>query len=240
MNTSALGSWSTIFQSTEVSGALKVIEEQLELEVKHARIYPKAAHRYRALELCPMENTQVVIVGQDPYHGEGQADGLAFSVPVGQAIPPSLRNIYQEIIRDPLINPDPTAIQQELNLHNGDLESWARQGVLLLNTSLSVRENQAGSHQHLPWQTLTKAWIELISHMAPPTVFLLWGKHAQQLKPLIQPRHLILESAHPSPLSAYRGFIGSQPFGKANQWLWSKHRAGIDWLSPMRRSGAQL
>jgi uracil-DNA glycosylase len=240
MEHAKLGTWADIFQSESLKQDLRDIEDQLKVEALNFRVFPESQFQFRALELCPLEKTQVVIVGQDPYHGEGQAHGLAFSVPNGIAPPPSLRNITQEILQDSIANPEGEAVLPHLNLNSGNLESWAAQGVLLLNMTLSVRENQAGSHQHLPWSSITKAWIDLVSRKAQPVVFLLWGNHARQLKPLIQPQHLVLESAHPSPLSAYRGFIGSQPFGKANQWLTEHQRPGIDWLSPWRRSADPL
>ncbi|MDA0685482.1 MAG: uracil-DNA glycosylase [Bacteroidetes bacterium] len=240
MEHAKLGTWAEIFQSESLRQDLREIEDQLKAEALNYRIFPGSQFRFRALELCPLEKTQVVIVGQDPYHGDGQADGLAFSVPNGIAPPPSLRNIIQEILQDSIINPGGEAALHTLNLEGGNLESWAAQGVLLLNMTLSVRENQAGSHQHLPWSSITKAWIDLVNRKAQPVVFLLWGNHARQLKPLIQSKHLVLESAHPSPLSAYRGFIDSRPFGKANQWLTEHQRPGIDWLSPWRRSANPL
>ncbi|MFM1898212.1 MAG: hypothetical protein RL577_452 [Bacteroidota bacterium] len=240
MNYAELGTWANIFQSASLEQDLKEIEDQLQIENQHFRIFPEPKLRYRALELCPIETTKVVILGQDPYHGPGQAHGLAFSVPRGVIPPPSLRNITKEIIQDPLINTAGEAALASLDLNHGNLESWAKQGVLLLNMSLSVRENQAGSHQHLPWPNITRAWIEMIGQQTQATVFMLWGKQARSLRPLIQPKHLVLESAHPSPLSAYRGFMGSRPFGKANLWLSTHNRSKIDWLSPWRRSTHEL
>lgn len=240
MNYTQLGTWAAIFQTESLKLDLKDIEDQLQAEASRFQIFPEPKFRFRALELCPFEKTKVVIVGQDPYHGYGQAHGLAFSVPNGVIPPPSLRNIAQEIIQDPIVNPAGESTLPNLNLLQGNLESWATQGVLLLNMCLSVRENQAGSHHHLPWTSITRAWVEMVSHQSQPCVFLLWGKQARSLKPLIQSKHLVLESAHPSPLSAYRGFSGSRPFGKANQWLSAHDRSEIDWLSPWRRSTHQL
>lgn len=184
---------------------------------QRARIFPPAPLRFRALELTPPERVRVVILGQDPYHGYGQAHGLAFSVPLGVDIPPSLRNVYKELQRDLLI-PAP--------LH-GCLEPWARQGVLLLNSILTVEEGKAGSHQGLGWEVMTDALISYIGKMAQPVVFMLWGAHAQKKRALIQNSgHLILEAPHPSPLSAHRGFFGCGHFSQANIFLGDRK---IDW-----------
>jgi uracil-DNA glycosylase len=240
MNAAALGSWAGIFRSESLKQQWEWIETQLQEESQQYRVFPDGPNRYKALELCPLEITQVVIVGQDPYPKEGQAHGLAFSVPTGMALPPSLINIRNEILQDPDADPAFDANMGSFDEGNGNLESWAQQGVLLLNTALSVRENQAGSHRHLPWPLITQAWIQLVSEQAKPSVFLLWGNHARALAPSIHERHLVLESAHPSPLSAYRGFVGSKPFGKANTWLRAQGRPGVDWMSPFRRSKAEL
>ena len=168
------------------------------------------------------EDVRVCILGQDPYHGPGQAHGLAFSVPRGVAIPPSLRNIYKEVARD--CGGIPPA--------HGDLGSWASQGVLLLNGVLSVQQGQAGSHSHLGWQRVTKAVIGALDHR--PVAFLLWGKHAQQHKndlTSLRADHLILEAPHPSPLSAHRGFLGCGHFGEVNSWLSGRGEEPIQWFS---------
>ncbi len=183
-------------------------------------IYPPKPRRFRALELVAPDNVKAVILGQDPYHGQGQAHGLAFSVLPDVRIPPSLRNIFKELNRDLGIGPP----------KHGCLESWARQGVLLLNTVLSVEEGKAGSHQGLGWEEITDAVIAHAGGGRSPSVFMLWGSHAQKKKPLIDAaRHLILEAPHPSPLSAHRGFLGCGHFGKANAFLKQSGVAEIDW-----------
>ncbi len=183
-------------------------------------IFPPNLLRFRALELVATDEVKVVILGQDPYHGEDQAHGLAFSVQPGIAIPPSLRNIFKELKRDLGIEP-PT---------HGCLESWATQGVLLLNTVLSVEEGKAGSHQGLGWEQITDAVIAHVGKQQSPVVFMLWGSHAQKKKPLIDAkRHLILEAPHPSPLSAHRGFLGCGHFAKADQFLRESSLGQIDW-----------
>lgn len=190
-------------------------------------VYPPAADRFRALELTPLDAVRVVILGQDPYHGAGQAHGLSFSVRPGIRIPPSLTNVYKELQADLGI---PRAA-------HGFLEAWARQGVLLLNTVLSVREGVPASHRGQGWERFTDAVITLVAERSAPTVFLLWGAHAQQKAGLIAAaapagRHLIIRSAHPSPLSARTGFFGSRPFSQANTFLAQHGRGAIDWALP--------
>lgn len=185
-------------------------------------VYPPRDLRLRALELTPLEEVRVVILGQDPYHGPGQAMGLAFSVPAGVRIPPSLANIYKELERD-LDLPRPSS---------GDLTQWAGQGVLLLNTVLSVAAGQAGSHRGQGWEALTDAVIAAVAARAAPTVFMLWGGSAQAKADLIAgagPKRLVLTAPHPSPLSAYRGFLGCGHFGQANAFLERAERGAIDW-----------
>lgn len=183
--------------------------------------YPPAADRYRSLELLAPDQVDVIILGQDPYHGEGEAHGLAFSVPDGVKMPPSLRNIFRELSED-LKVPLPVAT---------DLTRWSRQGVLLLNTALTVAPDSPGSHANMGWKKVTDAIIQALGASDRPRVFVLWGKHAQNKRGLISGNkgHLILESAHPSPLSVYRGFIGSRPFSKINSWLQEHGRREIDW-----------
>jgi uracil-DNA glycosylase len=174
---------------------------------------------FTALELTAPENVKVVIVGQDPYHGVNQAHGLSFSVQRGVALPPSLRNIFVELHTD-----TNTAIPE-----HGCLEAWATQGVLLLNTTLTVREGQAGSHAGHGWEQFTDAIIHYLGSRDMHTVFVLWGAHAQRKLPLINGRHTVITSAHPSPLSAYRGFIGSRPFSQINSALSAHGQPTIDW-----------
>jgi uracil-DNA glycosylase len=184
-------------------------------------IYPPGPLLFNALDRCPPNKTRVVILGQDPYHGAGQAHGLCFSVPAGIKPPPSLVNIFKELKSD-------LGIERK---DNGNLEPWADQGVLLLNTCLSVRQGEAASHFKFGWQTFTDTIIQKLSDSQSNLVFLLWGSPARSKKPLINPTkgHLVLETVHPSPLSAHRGFLGCRHFSKANEFLISKNLHPIDW-----------
>lgn len=187
-----------------------------------AIIYPPRP--FRALELTPLADVRVVILGQDPYHGPGQAQGLAFSVPDGVRPPPSLRNMFKELARDPAVEPE--------HYSGGSLERWAGQGVLLLNTSLTVEEGQAASHAKQGWETLTDLLIRAVSARAEPVIFMLWGAHAQAKQALIAARHLVLKANHPSPLSALRPplpFISCGHFSAANDFLESHGRGLIHW-----------
>ena len=189
-------------------------------------IYPPRGMRLAALELTPLHAVRVVILGQDPYHGPGQAHGLAFSVQPGVRVPPSLANIYKELHSDLGIAP----------ARHGHLAAWARQGVLLLNNALTVEAAQAGSHQKRGWDVLTDAAIAAVAARDTPTVFLRWGSHAQKkaarVPGLIDGPHLVLHAPHPSPLSAYTGFFGSKPFSQANSFLEANGRGTIDWRVP--------
>ena len=187
-------------------------------------IYPPRGMRLRAFELTPLDQVKVVILGQDPYHGPGQAMGLSFSVPEGERVPPSLVNIYKERESDLGLAHPP----------HGDLTQWARQGVLLLNNSLTVEAGQAGSHAGKGWDAITDAAVAAVAARGDPSVFILWGSHAQGKAariPALQGDtiHLILKSPHPSPLSAHRGFFGSRPFSRANAFLNRHGRGAIDW-----------
>jgi uracil-DNA glycosylase len=194
----------------------------LEVESRQHAIFPRASRVFRALQLTPLDQVQAVILGQDPYHGDGQADGLAFSVPAAVPTPPSLRNILQELGSDLQVDP-PRWL---------DLQAWATAGVLLLNTTLTVRRDHAGSHRGRGWETLTDQVIRTISGSRPGVVFVLWGRDAQKKRHLVDhDRHLVLASAHPSPLSAYRGFFGSRPFSATNRYLEQQGRQPIRWLS---------
>ncbi len=187
-------------------------------------VYPPHGCRLRALELTPLDTVRVVILGQDPYHGPGQAHGLCFSVPEGVPPPPSLKNIFKEMESDlGLPRPD-----------HGSLEKWAQQGVLLLNNTLTVQQGMAGSHAGKGWEAITDACVAAVAERAEPTVFILWGSHAQSKAARIPAlrdtsRHLLVKSPHPSPLSAHRGFFGSQPFSRANGFLNQQGRGTIDW-----------
>ncbi|TMM48344.1 uracil-DNA glycosylase [Qipengyuania marisflavi] len=186
-------------------------------------VYPPRGTRLRALELTPLDQAKVVILGQDPYHGPGQAMGLSFSVPHGVKVPPSLVNIYKELEAD-LGIPRPA---------HGDLTPWAQQGVLLLNTTLTVEGGKAGSHAGRGWDAITDACVAAVAARGEPAVFILWGSHAQgkakRVAGLRGGSHCLIESPHPSPLSAYRGFFGSRPFSRANAFLAKHGRGGIDW-----------
>jgi uracil-DNA glycosylase len=183
-------------------------------------IYPEGQHIFNALNSTPLPAVKVVIIGQDPYHGPGQAHGLCFSVRPGMAIPPSLQNIYQELATDIGFTPP---------VH-GCLQGWAQQGVLLLNATLTVEQGKAGSHQGRGWETFTDAVIDLVNREAPTCVFLLWGSFAQKKAARVDTqRHCVLSAPHPSPLSAYRGFFGCRHFSKANAFLMSVGRSPIDW-----------
>lgn len=189
-------------------------------EYQIGKVYPPPKMLFNAFDLCSFDDVKVVILGQDPYHGINQANGLSFSVNKGVSVPPSLLNIYKEMKSD--IGVD--------NGKNGDLSGWARQGVLLLNATLTVKANQAGSHQNKGWEEFTDAAIKLISDKKDHVIFILWGAFAQKKAVLIDPiKHLVVQSAHPSPFSADRGFFGSRPFSKTNDWLTEHNLKTIDW-----------
>jgi uracil-DNA glycosylase len=195
----------------------------LEQKQEGRRIFPKGAEYFRALDLTPLDEVRVVILGQDPYHGEGQAHGLCFSVQPGVRIPPSLVNIYKEMQEDLGIAP----------ARHGFLEHWAKQGVLLLNSVLTVEMGRAASHQGRGWERFTDAVIRAVNEQEKPVVFILWGSYAQKKAAFVdRSRHLVLRSPHPSPLSAHNGFFGSRPFSKANAFLVEHGRKPIDWRLP--------
>ncbi|HEL1556742.1 TPA: uracil-DNA glycosylase [Streptococcus suis] len=182
-------------------------------------IYPPREKVFAAIQATDLEEVKVVILGQDPYHGPGQAQGLSFSVPNSVPAPPSLQNILKELTDD-------IGVKQD-----HDLTAWAEQGVLLLNACLTVPAGQANGHAGQIWEPFTDAVIKVVNSLDQPVVYILWGAYARKKKALItNPKHLVIESAHPSPLSAYRGFFGSKPFSQANAYLTSQGRTGIDWL----------
>ena len=197
-----------------------LLREFLKKEYSTQRIYPPMNDIFNALKYTSLENTKVVILGQDPYHGNGQAHGLCFSVKRGIAEPPSLKNIFKEL-------------KEEYGMEApecGELTGWAKQGVLLLNTTLTVREASPASHKGQGWEILTDKIISLVNKKDTPVVFMLWGSHARSKKALItNPHHIILECAHPSPLSAYNGFFGCGHFKRANEFLASNEIKEIDW-----------
>ena len=218
-------SWRAALDPVLATPRFRALESYLAAEEATGNtIYPPRGQRFAALEHTPLEAVKVVILGQDPYHGPGQAHGLAFSVPEGIAIPPSLRNIYKELETDLGIPP----------AARGNLTRWADQGVLLLNTALTVEAGQAGSLQGCGWEDFTDAAVAAVAARSEPSVFLLWGAHARKKAAgvvglgAITP-HLVLTSAHPSPLSAYAGFFGSKPFSNTNAFLEAKGRGAIDW-----------
>ena len=186
-------------------------------------MFPAHDKVFRALRLTPHADVRAVILGQDPYHGPGQAHGLSFSVRPGVAVPPSLRNIYKELHDDMGIE----------HPGHGNLEAWARSGVLLLNSVLTVRAHDAGSHRKQGWEILTDRIIEVVSEKSDPVVFILWGNFARSKASLIASHHHIIESPHPSPLSASRGFFGTKPFSRANDALVESRREPIDWSLPI-------
>jgi uracil-DNA glycosylase len=224
LDDAALGDWQPLLQAWRASPAGRSLIAAVDAEVAAgAVVYPGQV--LRALELTPRAATRVVILGQDPYHGAGQAEGLAFSVPPGVPLPPSLRNIFKELQRD-LGHPPPAS---------GSLVAWCGQGALLLNSALTVRADQAGSHSKLGWQTLTDAIVAAVAQDPEPKVFMLWGAHAQVQAARVRQgggRHLLLQCNHPSPLAALRPpvpFIGCGHFGQANHFLATTHRGAMRW-----------
>ncbi|PLK72607.1 uracil-DNA glycosylase [Rhizobium sp. TH135] len=202
-------------------GELKAFLQREKADGK--QIFPKGSEYFRALDLTPLDEVKVVILGQDPYHGAGQAHGLCFSVQPGVRIPPSLVNIYKEMQTDLGIPP----------ARHGFLEHWARQGVLLLNSVLTVEEARAASHQGQGWEQFTDAVIRAVNEECEHVVFMLWGSYAQKKAAFVdRSRHLVLKAPHPSPLSAHNGFFGSRHFSQANEYLVSQGRNAIDWQLP--------
>jgi uracil-DNA glycosylase len=217
-------SWLSVLQpqfDAPYMAALKQFLVQEREAGKH--IYPKGNEWFHALDATPLEQVRVVILGQDPYHGEGQAHGLCFSVKPGIRPPPSLVNIYKELQSDLGLTPP----------KHGHLEHWARQGVLLLNAVLTVEANRAASHQGKGWEQFTDEVIRQVNAQTRPVVFILWGAYAQKKAAFVDSdRHLVIRSAHPSPLSAHNGFFGSRPFSRANAFLRERGETEIDWRLP--------
>lgn len=212
--------WGDWLSEEAIRALLLDIKHRLSVEDKLYKVFPSKKVRLRALDLVCPASVKVVILGQDPYHGDNQANGLAFSVPEGVPVPPSLRNIFKEIERDMGI-PAPST---------GDLLPWARQGVLLLNSVLTVRRGMAGSHKDIGWHLFTDKLIGFLSETTSGVVFMLWGSPAHTKERLIDgQKHLVLKSVHPSPLSAYRGFMGCGHFTAANRYLVSVGKSPIDW-----------
>ena len=212
--------WDEILETEFEKPYFKDLWEQVEAEYLKGPVYPAKENIFNALRYTPYQDVRVLLLGQDPYHGPGQAHGLAFSVQPGVAFPPSLQNMFKEL-------------GQDLGLsvpQSGCLTSWAKQGVLLLNTVLTVREGEPNSHKKLGWTTFTDAIISKLNERTEPVIFLLWGANAKEKLPLItNPRHFVLSSAHPSPLSASRGFFGCRHFSKTNEILKRLGREPINW-----------
>ncbi len=212
--------WEERLRSETTQPYYRELSARLAEAYRSTTVYPPSEQLYQAMAYTSYLDTKVVILGQDPYHGPGQAHGLSFSVPPGVPIPPSLRNIYKEL-HDDVGCPIPS---------HGCLVPWARQGVLLLNAVLSVEADRAGSHSRIGWERLTDRIVHVLNERERPVVFLLWGKHAQDKASFIdRSRHGVIESVHPSPLAAYRGFFGSRPFTRANACLRSYGSTEIDW-----------
>lgn len=212
-------SWKSFLKAEFDKPYFRELSEFLHEEYENKTIYPRKELVFRAFA-SDLNGVKVVILGQDPYHTPGAAEGLAFSVPSGQPVPPSLVNIYKEIDADIGRHANP----------NGSLAAWQKQGVLLLNTVLTVEAHKPKSHAGRGWETFTTATIEYLNRERPHLVFILWGRDARNKKSLVDTsRHLVLESAHPSPLSAYNGFFGSRPFSKCNRWLEEHGMSGVEW-----------
>jgi uracil-DNA glycosylase len=224
MNDSVPSDWKPVLDPVLAQPEARRLGGWLRAEEEAGKpIYPPRGVRLAALALTPLDAVRVVILGQDPYHGPGQAMGLCFAVPDGVQVPPSLANIYKEMETD-LGLPRP---------RHGDLSPWARQGVLLLNNTLTVEAGKAGSHAGRGWDAITDACVAAVAARPDPSVFILWGSHAQakarRIDGLRDGRHCIIESPHPSPLSAHRGFFGSRPFSRTNAFLEAQGRGVIDW-----------
>src|SRR5690606_16174493 len=213
-------SWKEVLKDEFEKPYFKNLVEFVKSEYETQKIYPPGKQIFSAFDHTPFDEVKVVIIGQDPYHGQGQANGLSFSVADGVKQPPSLKNIFKEL-RSDLGKTIP---------ESGNLERWAEQGVLLLNATLTVRASQAGSHQNKGWEQFTDAVIQKLSDQKANLVFILWGAYAQKKGCIINPeKHFIIKSAHPSPFSAHSGFFGSQPFSKTNTYLKSIGKKGITW-----------
>lgn len=211
--------WQELLDNEIEMEYFKLLAAKIEEEYEKSTVYPNIENIYNALKLTSYNDIKVVIIGQDPYHGLNQANGLAFSVKTDVKLPPSLRNIFKELHSD--LNIDHYA--------SGDLSGWAKQGVLLLNSCLTVRSNKPLSHKNIGWETFTDKIIKKINEKEESVIFVLWGKEAQKKQIFIKEHHKVLLSAHPSPLSAYRGFFGSKPFSKINDILTQKKQTEIDW-----------
>ena len=214
-------SWKKLLEDEFGKDYFEELVEFVKNEYKNSIIYPPAKFIFNAFELTPFDEVKVVILGQDPYHGPNQANGLAFSVNERISLPPSLQNIYKEIETD---------LGEKTKNAAGDLSNWAKQGVLLLNATLTVRSAMAGSHQNKGWEEFTDSVVRILSEKKKNLVFILWGNYAQRKGKVVdESNHLVIKSAHPSPLSAYNGFFGSRPFSKCNEYLKSQGKKIIEW-----------
>ncbi len=213
--------WAAILEEELRKPYYLKLRERLKMEYGTHKVFPHMNDIYAAFHKTSFEDTKVVIIGQDPYHGVEQAHGFSFSVKEGMTVPPSLRNIYKELANDLGVRPP----------NHGNLEGWAEQGVLLLNTVLTVRAHQAHSHKGIGWERFTDRVIEALNERDQPVVFILWGNHAREKASSVdRGKHAVIESVHPSPLSAHRGFFGSQPFSRTNRFLQSIGEEPINWV----------
>ena len=213
-------SWREFVESEAEKPYFRKLMRKVDAEREKAEVFPSREDMFSCFRACPLEKTRVVIVGQDPYHGAGQAHGMSFSVKKGVKNPPSLQNIFKELHVD---------LGCEIPSH-GFLENWAKQGVLLMNTSWSVEKGKPASHANFGWMEFSENILEMLNDFDEPLVFVLWGAHAQKVGAKItNPKHLKIETAHPSPFSANRGFFGSKPFSKTNDFLRKNNRGEIDW-----------
>ncbi len=212
--------WTSFFEQEKQKPYFNKLQQEIEKEYNTQTVFPQKENIYKAFDLTPLDNVKVVIIGQDPYHGKGQAEGLSFSVQKGIKHPPSLKNIFKELKVD---------TGNEIP-ENGSLQKWAEQGVFLLNTTLTVREKSPASHAKIGWQMFTDHVIQYINEQTEHVVFILWGAHAQKKETLInKQKHCVIKSAHPSPFSAHKGFFGSKPFSNANHYLEKHHKKPITW-----------
>lgn len=220
MDVAIASSWKDKLGDEFASPYFNTLTEFVKEEYQAQTVYPHPKNIFKTFELCPFTKVKVVILGQDPYHGQGQAMGLSFSVPQGVRLPPSLKNIYKELESDIGV----------LRKENGDLSDWVKQGVLLLNATLTVRKGEAGSHQGKGWERFTDAVIQKLANEREHLVFILWGNYARSKGAYIdREKHLVIESPHPSPFSAHSGFFGSKPFSKANDYLQAHGKSSIEW-----------
>ncbi len=224
-------SWKKHLASEFEKPYFSALTQFVKKEYANEPVYPAPGNIFRAFDLCPFEKVKVIILGQDPYHGTAQANGLSFSVNAGVALPPSLQNIFKEIESDICQPSDKCGSPTSTQKRSGDLSGWAKQGVLLLNATLTVKAHIAASHQGRGWEDFTTAVVQALSDNREYLVFMLWGNYAKQKGAHIdREKHLILEAAHPSPFSAYNGFFGCKHFSKANEYLTAHKETPIDWI----------